>query len=99
MLKFAKYFLFLFISQLIISCQTTTIEKNKVSTSKIDDKTIVKPFVLKWNLKKNHITKLPKESIIEAQKYCQNRRLVLIKLDTNEALNAKGTFICGKKLY
>ena len=44
MLKFSKYSIFLFISQLIISCQTTTIEKNKVSTSKIDDKTIVKPL-------------------------------------------------------
>ena len=99
MLKFTKYFLFLFISQLIISCQTTTIEKNNVKTSKNEDKTIVKPFVLKWELVKNHITKLPKESKIEAQKYCQNRRLVLIKLDTNEALQAIGTFICGKKLY
>ena len=99
MLKFAKYFLFLFISQLIISCQTTTIEKNNVKTSKNEDKTIVKPFVLQWELEKNHMTKLPKESKIEAQKYCQNRRLVLIKLDTNEALQAIGTFICGKKLY
>ena len=99
MLKFSKYFIFLFISQLIISCQTTTIEKNNVKTSKNEDKTIVKPFVLKWELVKNHITKLPKESKIEAQKYCQNRRLVLIKLDTNEALQAIGTFICGKKLY
>ena len=99
MLKFPKYFLFLFISQLIISCQTTTIEKNDVKTSKNEDKTIVKPFVLKWELEKNHMTKLPKESKIEAQKYCQNRRLVLIKLDTNEALQAIGTFICGKKLY
>ena len=96
MLKFTKFLFFLFILQLATSCQTTTIQKKIVSQPKVEDKTLVKPFVIKWNLEKNFITKLPKEAKKVAKKYCQDRRIILIKLDTNEKLTAKGTFICGK---
>ena len=80
MLKSTKYLFFVFISQLIVSCQTTTIDKNMANYSKKEDKTLAKPFVIEWDLDKNYITNLPKESKIEAQKHCHNRKIILLKL-------------------
>ncbi len=98
MLNYFKIFIFLLISQSIISCTLKPESNNvqsikKLNESKVIDETLIKYFDLSWKLQPN-MTELSKETRKEAQKICKHKRIVLIKIDTNADLIATGKFKC-----
>tara|TARA_B100001758_G_C18044453_1_gene419879 strand:+ start:93 stop:443 length:351 start_codon:yes stop_codon:yes gene_type:complete len=60
----------------------------------IKDRTLIKNFILKWDVKENNITSLPKEMKEKAKIICGNKKLAMTKIDTDKDLKATGTFRC-----
>ncbi len=97
MYKFKILFI-IFVSLLLFSCNQSVNSLNEnQNTPKYNskaDKTIVRTFLIKWKLVNNRLTKLPIEKKEEASKKCDGKKLVLIKIDTDENNLAIGTFKC-----
>ena len=99
---FKKYYLILtfLLSSFTFSCQLldNATMVNKVEDLKIvkeiEDETLIKNFTLKWDIEKSNITKLPKNIKEKGQTICKTKKLVMIKIDTDENLKAIGTFNC-----
>ena len=90
-----KLILILLSFYFIVGCQITNYKKVESKTFyKKEDKTLIKTFVLKWDLDTNIITKLPKKIKEEANNICKNKKIVLIKINTNQNSKAIGTFKC-----
>ena len=66
----------------------------KQKNIEVEDKTLIRNFILKWDVKENHITSLPKKMREEAISICGNKRIAMTKIDTDENLKATGTFRC-----
>ena len=78
-----------------IPANTNKNAKNKeLKDIEIKDKTLIKNFILKWDVKENHITSLPKEIREKVKTICGNKKLAMTKIDTDKNLKATGTFRC-----
>ena len=66
----------------------------KTMDIEIKDKTLIKNFILKWDVKANNITSLPKHMKEKAKAICGNKKLAMTKIDTDKDLKATGTFRC-----
>ena len=99
---FKKYYLILtfLLSSFTFSCQLLDNASivNKVEDLNIEkevkDETLIKNFILKWDIEKSNITRLPKNIKEKGKKVCKTKKLVMIKIDTDENLKAIGTFNC-----
>ena len=70
-------------------------KKDFSKSSKVElDKTLIKTFKLKWNIENNSLTELPSKIKKSAKNKCPNKKLIMVKIDTNENLQAEGTFKC-----
>ena len=87
-----------FISLIISSCnQSLNQLKEKQKNMEYDtkgDKTIIRTFLIEWQLQNNILTQLPATQKDEAIKKCGHKRLVLVKIDTDNNNNARGTYKC-----
>ncbi len=85
-------------SLIITSCNQSINQNNQnkksVKYNPNLDKTIVRTFFIDWKLVNGILTKLPKDKKEEAKIKCDGKKLVLIKIDTNEENIAKGEFKC-----
>ena len=74
-------------------------QHTKISTKEIKVLTPItyqeKPFVIKWKIEKNSITKIPLNINKKIKNICKNHnRVVLIKIKTYADDTALGTFDC-----
>ena len=98
MKKLSKILFLVILSFIMLSCNQSLKKLNETPNIKEDDakedRTIVRTFLIEWQLQNNRLTQLPREKKEKALKKCKHKKLVLIKIDTNSNNTAKGTFKC-----
>ena len=86
---FCNVFLILF----IFSCNTQ-VTQNQVKGN-IIQKELTKYVTLSWKLNPKYITDLPPKIKEELIKLCNSSKYILVKVNTAEFENTKGTFRCN----
>ena len=77
----------------IFSCSTKFIQ-NQVESNKFQ-KMLTKYVTVSWKLNPKYITDLPPKIKEELIKSCNSNKYILVKVNTTDFKNTKGTFRCN----
>ena len=86
-------FFYVFLILFVFGCNTQVI-RNQVDGN-IIQKDLTKYVTLSWKLNPKYITDLPPKIKEELIKSCNSNKYILVKVNTTDFENTKGTFRCN----